>query len=152
MTYALIALVVLIPFVLGYWLLTSRSSGLPEVWLKAGDTRIRAELALSAVAKTQGLSNRDSLEEGRGMLFSFGRSRVQSFWMLNMRFPIDMVWIDKNVVVGVTPDVDPQIGAKMWELRSYQSPAPADEVLELPAGYAAKHGIEQGTRIIVEQE
>jgi uncharacterized protein len=152
MPYLLIGIAVLIPGVIGYWLLHTRAQALPEVWLRVGDTRIRAELAVSLAAKMQGLSNRDELPEGRGMLFSFGNARNQSFWMQGMRFPIDIVWINQGVVVGITPDVDPQQGAQLWELKTYSSPGPADEVLELPAGYAKKQGINEGVRVVIEEE
>lgn len=154
MAYAFIPLLValVLGLGLGYLFLARRSSGLPEVWVAAGDARIRTELAVGVIAKARGLSNRDELPDGRGMLFSFGRAGEHSFWMRGMRFPIDIVWIRDGAVVGVTPDIDPQRGVALWELRMYRPPEPADEVLELPAGYAAAHGIAAGTRILVEEE
>lgn len=148
--YALALVVLAVPVLIGIRLLTTRSSGLPEVWIRAGDARIRTELAIGVLAKARGLSYRDELEEGRGMMFPFGGASARSFWMLGMRFPIDIVWIREGLVIGIASDVQPQQGSPSWQLRTYESPGPADDVLELPAGYAAAHGIAEGSRVIVE--
>lgn len=147
MLYAAItlAVVLVLALTLAYALLARRAQGLPEAWLSAGDARVRVEIAASALDRARGLSYRDELPDGRGMLFTFGRAQRHSFWMKGMRFPIDIVWIRDGAVVDVTADVPPAEGA--IDLRTYVPVVPADEVLELPAGYAAAHGIEPGTRI-----
>lgn len=138
---------------LAYVILARRSYGLPETWASfGGDTRIRVEIAASALARARGLSYRDSLEEGRGMLFTFGSAQRHSFWMKGMRFPIDIVWLRDGEVVDVTHDIDPQVGASLMQLKSYSPLLPADDVLELPAGYAKAHGIAVGSRIRLSEE
>lgn len=139
------AIALVLALTLAYVLLARRTQGLPEVWAAAGDARIRVEIAASALARARGLSYRDELPDGRGMLFAFGRAQRHAFWMKGMRFPIDIVWIREGEVVDVTPEVPPAEGA--IDLRTYTPIVPADEVLELPAGYAEAHGIVPGTRI-----
>jgi len=108
-----------------------------------GNGTVRAELADSTGERDEGLSGRPSLSDGEGMLFVFGNRAPRSFWMKGMRFPIDIVWIDRDRVTGVTRHVPvPQNG-----LPTYESPGPARDVLEVPAGWAARHGVGRGDRV-----
>lgn len=149
---ALVGIAVALTLILSYVYLANRSnSGLPKVQVQIGGAQVEAELALGTVARARGLSGRESLPEGKGMLFSFGSAGYHSFWMHRMQFPIDIVWLRDGVVIGVTPNVDPQVGAQVWELDTYSPPEPAEEVLEVPAGYAARNGIAPGSRVIVQR-
>ena len=154
MNYALLLPVLAFVVMLGiaYLVLARRASGLPEVTVSFGETRVRAELAVGMVDRARGLSYRDELPEGSGMLFLMGRASRTSFWMQGMRFPIDIVWLREGAVVDVTPEVAPQDGVVANLLRTYAPQEPADEVLELPAGYAAAHGIVIGSRMIVTKD
>ena len=151
MTYGILSILVATTLLalLGYLALSRRSSGLPEVTVSFGDTQIRAEIAGSALARARGLSYRDELPDGRGMLFTFGTASRHSFWMKDMNFPIDIVWLRNDSVVDITPNVDPQRGSIMALLKTYSPKTAADDVLELPAGYAAAHNIVVGSRMVV---
>lgn len=149
---ALIGIAIVLALILSYVYLANRSnSGLPRVQVTIGSAHVDAELALGAVSRARGLSGRESLAIGEGMLFSFGSAGYHSFWMHGMQFPIDIVWMRDGLVVGVTPNVDPQIGAQVWQLDTYAPPEPAEEVLEVPAGYAAANGIVPGARVVVQR-
>jgi uncharacterized membrane protein (UPF0127 family) len=75
------------------------------------------------------------------MLFVFSEVATRGFWMRNMSFPIDIVWIDKNKnVIGILEDVDPDTYPNI-----FFPPSPVKYVLELNAGYADKNGIASGT-------
>ena len=80
------------------------------------------------------------------MLFVFAPRTASSFWMLRMRFPIDIVWISEGcAVVDITveaPAPDPDTPTS--DLPTYSSSSPAGYVLEINAGKAAEHGIEIG--------
>lgn len=151
-----IALSTLISFVLIFgifWLvLARRSSGLPEVWTSFSDTRIRSEIAASTLDKARGLAYRASLEDGRGMLFEMNVARRHSFWMQGMRFPIDIIWLRDGVVVDISSQVAPEPGVVTNLLRTYSPRVPADQVLEVPSGYAATHNIVEGSRMLVTTE
>ena len=57
-----------------------------------------------------GLMFRESLDEGRGMLFTLGReSRSEaSIWMLNMKFSIDILWLDRDgKVIDIKENASP---------------------------------------------
>lgn len=130
-------------------LLHRRSDGLPELRGRLGDASLVLEHAASPLARARGLSYRDDLPEGRGMLFSFGTAQRHSFWMKGMRFPIDIVWLREGEVVDVTADVPPPADASILDLKTYMPVVPADQVVELPAGYAAAHRIVPGARLIL---
>jgi uncharacterized membrane protein (UPF0127 family) len=59
--------------------------------------------------KARGLSNRESINSDAGMLFVFEKPSVENcFWMKDMRFSIDMVWLnEQKEVVTVVENVSP---------------------------------------------
>jgi uncharacterized membrane protein (UPF0127 family) len=63
-----------------------------------------------------------------------------------VRFPIDIIWIERGRVAGIERDVPVPQG----DLPLYSSDRPADRVLEVPAGWAARHGVRAGARVSVE--
>ena len=112
-----------------------------ETLIHAPNGFIKAELATSSEQLETGLSGRQSLDPGSGMLFVFPVMASRGFWMRNMSFPIDIVWIGKDkIVVGVTKDVDPKSYPNI-----FFPPQPVKYVLELNAGYAEENGIASGT-------
>ena len=110
----------------------SANTGLLKKIISIGGTDLHVEIARTRKEKTTGLSHRTSLRESRGMLFIFENEGIHSFWMKNMHFPIDIIWINANKRVvhiehEITPETYPQ---------SFASSVPAQYVLEVPAGYA----------------
>lgn len=71
---------------------------------------ITVEVVDTSKARTQGLSGRSGLSDGEGMLFEFDNANTSNcFWMKDMQFSIDMVWMNENrEVVTVTPNVTPE--------------------------------------------
>ncbi len=81
--------------------------------LTIGETQFEYELADTPEARQQGLSGRDSLESGSAMLFNFGKNDKHCIWMKDMRFAIDIIWLDdeqrivhteENVTQDTYPD------------------------------------------------
>lgn len=83
------------------------------------------------------------------MLFPFGSGGIQNFWMKDMNFPIDIVWISEGKVAGFVRDAEPQPGAPLWKLTIYTSPDNVDQVLEVPAGTVAKDGLKMGDSVLL---
>lgn len=112
-----------------------------------GGKVVYIERAISADAKQKGLSNRDSLGENSGMLFEFATKEQYTFWMKEMRFPIDIIWIDGSRVVAL--DEQAQIPSEGSEdsLKRYYAPQKVNRVLEIPAGSAKKWGISVNSRL-----
>jgi uncharacterized membrane protein (UPF0127 family) len=121
---------------------------LPIIDLRYDGGTLRVEVATTPDDRAQGLGGRDALEEGAGMLFDLGASRVPGFWMKDMRFPIDMVWIDEDkTIVGVALDVQPQPGVADSELRRYSPESAVRYVLEINAGASLELGLAAGDRV-----
>jgi uncharacterized protein len=108
---------------------------------------VTAEVADDEASRQRGLSGRDSLDPDSGMLFLLPGDSP-SFWMKGMRFPIDIVWIKGARVVDVTAGVPPPAGTNA-ALATYSPDRPADRVLEVNAGWAARHGVGRGDRVRV---
>lgn len=115
-----------------------------KVFLPDG-TPITAELAVTPAERAQGLMFRDRLDADQGMLFVFDREGLDSFWMLNMRFAIDILWLDKDKrVVHIEAAVPP---CPREPCPSYPTPCPALYVIELQSGCSAAHKIKLGDRL-----
>lgn len=95
---------------------------------------LRVEVERSDRAKAKGLSGRRKLVNGRGMLFLFETPGTYEFWMKDMRFAIDIIWIAKGEIVdisrGVKPPNDGEVPVRVTPR------VPADTVLEVEAGVA----------------
>lgn len=108
------------------------------------------EVASTGVEQARGLSYRSALGDGDGMLFLFGTGSVQTFWMKDMNFPLDMIWISGDTVDGFAQDVPaPAPGTQLWQLPLYASPDNTDKVLEVNAGTVAKYNIKVGDSVII---
>lgn len=114
---------------------------LPAIQLK-GQT-VRVSVADTETERQQGLSGRTGLATDEGMLFVFPQDGEHAFWMKDMRFSIDILWISASgEVVYMAENVSPGTYPK-----SFRSDVPARYVLELPAGYAEAHAVEIGDRV-----
>ncbi len=111
---------------------------------------VRVELAQTAAERTRGLGGHAPLGADEGMLFVFPAAGRHSFWMKGMTFALDIIWIRDGQVVYVVADVPPpQPGTPDSELPIYTPPAAANYVLEVPAGFAARWGIQAGSRVVL---
>jgi len=106
-------------------------------------------LAKSAQEKEIGLSEKTSLPQDTGMLFSFGQSDYYSFWMKNMKIPIDMIYINKNKIVTIYENLQPP-KSKDESLPILKPSEPSDTVLEINAGLAQKYGFKKGDAVKLE--
>ena len=98
------------------------------------------EVAATVQSRELGLGNRTSLPADHGMLFVFSHVAPECFWMKDMHFPLDMIWVssDKKVVhieQNVAPSTYPN---------SFCPVTPAKYVIELNAGTAATADIRNG--------
>lgn len=114
--------------------------------LKIGEAVLQIEIADSPAARAQGLSGRKNLSENAGMLFVFEQSGYYNFWMPDMKFSLDIIWIDEeNTIIGFAENAPPLIDKKNVVL--YQPPSPVKYALEVNAGFVAKHNIVVGQKI-----
>jgi hypothetical protein len=105
----------------------------------------RAEVADTAAKQTQGLSGRAALAPDQAMYFPMARPDRWAFWMKDMRFPLDIVWIQGGKVLGVAADLPPPNSGELP--RTVVPEGPADAVLEINANQAAQSGIVPGVDV-----
>lgn len=118
--------------------------------LSIDSATFNVEIASTSLEQTRGLSFRPSLAPNAGMLFIFSAGSVQTFWMKDMNFPLDMIWISGNIVDGFAQNVPaPGPGTQLWELPIYASPPNTDKVLEVNAGTVAKYNIKMGDTVTI---
>jgi uncharacterized membrane protein (UPF0127 family) len=72
-------------------------AGLKIATIYVGERPFNIEIAETYDQQSLGLGGRDELKPNTGMFFVFPSPSVQSFWMKDMKFPIDIVWIDQTV-------------------------------------------------------
>ena len=140
-----IGLLVIGTLVLAFVLLSRATPTPPDgsrtIWFK--DTPITIEVVNTEADRERGLGGRTSLPPNHGMFFVFNHDDRHSFWMKDMRFAIDILWLDQNlVVVDIKRDATPESYPA-----SFPSGAPARYVLELPAGFSRDYGIAVGDRL-----
>ena len=98
----------------------------------------RCSIADKPWGRMRGLLGRSSLDPGEGLLLK----PCGSVHMFFMRFPIDVVFLDRELaVVGVVP------GLRPWRMAGRRG---AKAALELPAGETARRRIEPGERLRLE--
>ncbi len=110
--------------------------------ITVGTTSVIVEVADTPPKQTKGLSRRDMLAQGHGMLFVYSEKAERYFWMKDMRFPLDVLWIADDVVIGMQQNIlyEPVQG----QIVRFQSLKPADRVLEVNAGWIAENGVKIG--------
>ena len=99
--------------------------------------------------RSVGLSRFDSLNTNDGMLFTFDQENIKPpFWMKDMKFPIDIIWINDNIIIQIDKDVQPaQEGTPESELLLYLPEEPVDYVLEVNAGHTERNNINVGDEV-----
>lgn len=112
------------------------------------DVTIEADLANNDKLRSRGLSGRKSLGENQGMLFIFSNYSTRSFWMKDMNFGLDFLWINDNRIVDISENVKPpEKNAGLNRIPRIRTNKPVNAVLEVNAGFVKKHGINVGDRV-----
>jgi uncharacterized protein len=108
-----------------------------------GGVNLITSLSTTPDAQSKGLAIRDSLNENEGMLFIFETPQKYSFWMKDMKFPIDIIWINQDgKIVHIEKDLPPCVF-----LLPCPSYAPKDDslyVLEVVSNFTNKFNINVG--------
>jgi uncharacterized protein len=119
----------------------------PSVLIETPNGAVLVELANTLAARSAGLSNRQRLEGIEGLLLKWDTPGRHPIWMADMRFPLDLAWIDASGrILAVLANVPPCPGqpCQMYEPGRTER---AVAVLELRAGAAANYGIAVDTTV-----
>jgi uncharacterized protein len=107
--------------------------------MDVGGARVVLDVAATQTQQALGLSGRSSLDKDAGMYFPFAESGRPGFWMKDMNFPLDFIYVNGGKVVEIKGNVQPSV-----------MPVPffpsedVDGVLEVNAGWAETNHIEVG--------
>jgi len=143
----------LVLFLLAFWLLGCRSKTTPldalrtrEVRLPGGQV-IRAESAVDTRDVLRGLAFRDSLPEDHGLLYFHARSGYYGYWMYQVNFPLDMIWMDDNHTIVEIVENAPPCKTAASKCPHFGGQHLAHYGLEINAGSVRKYHLQVGQTI-----
>lgn len=102
-----------------------------KISIAISDKKYNVELAETDTEKEEGLQNRQELKQDEGMLFIFGENEPVSFWMKNTAIPLDIIFIDDELIVT----------------KVYQGQPNSEEFLEGEATYVLEVNQNSGIKI-----
>lgn len=106
---------------------------------------LEVEVANTKASRELGLSGRKKMTDSEGFLYVFDKPGRYGFWMKDMTFPLDIIWINQNgVVVDIEREVTPE---SYLEKKTFINQSEATYVLEINAGMAAKFGLYLGSKV-----
>ena len=122
-------------------------------------TVVTLEVAATEAERARGLMFRETLGEREGMIFVFSRPGFYPFWMQNCRIPLDILWLDdafrivsmaESVPPCRMPGCEPPCASSRCPSYAPDRGAAARYVVEVAAGFAARHALATGQRVTVE--
>ena len=117
-----------------------RPEGARIVEIKIGRGFIQAEVADTDALRTKGLSGRQTLEPGYGMLFVFDEPQAVRFWMKDTLVPLSIAFIKEDGTIVQIEDMQPN------DLRIVQSREPVKYALEVRQGWFKERGLGPGIK------
>ena len=123
----------------------------PRGTILIDDIALEVQIADSEPRRVRGLMFQDQLPYDQGMIFVFDEPGLYSLWMLNMQFPLDMIWFDHNGnIVHIEKNVPPCKTA--LEITACQSVVPDNEalyVLEVTFGFIDQNNITKDSKLTI---
>lgn len=104
-------------------------------------------LAKSPRQRIKGLSGIWGMKANQGMLFIFDEAVKPVFWMKEMNFPLDFIWIKDNRVVELSENI-PAPTNKNLKIPQVQPKTEIDKVIEVNAGFIQKNQLKIGDQFI----
>lgn len=119
-----------------------------RVPIQVGTASATVEVVKTEASIVLGLSGRDEIGSD-GMLFMMPTPQIQTFWMKDMKFDLDMIWLRDNQVVDISYQVPkPKPNTPLSALPLIKPKVPADMVLEVVAGQAQNWGVKVGDTLV----
>lgn len=143
--YIFVSIVAAIAILVAAVLLVNRVIRTDYKHAKIGDATYMLEVADTQDKQQNGLSGRDGLSANTGMLFDFKRDGDWRMWMLQMRFAIDIAWLNSDgKIIYIKHSAQP---AEFPE--KYYADRPSRFVIEVAAGTFKQHGIAAGDTVSI---
>jgi uncharacterized membrane protein (UPF0127 family) len=116
-----------------------------KVNITVNNFNLTAAIAVTPEEQSKGLSIKEDLQENEGMIFPYKEPKVLAFWMKDMKFPIDILWLDSDKrVVHIEKNLQPC--NPFLPCPSFSPDTKAQYVLETVAGLSDRKGIKIGTQ------
>lgn len=120
-----------------------------RVQIKINDQVILADVARTEKARQIGLSNRLELNVNEGLLFVFDEPGKYGFWMKGMQFPIDIIWVKDDRIVGLKERIPAEPGVSDSDLKIYTPPEDIDKVIEVSSGRIRLFRAQIGDQVLI---
>ncbi len=115
-----------------------------EIVAEINNHKFTIEIADEPREQSKGLGNREKLCDNCGMLFLFDKPGRYAFWMKDMKFPLDFVWIAGDKIININKNIAPDYSETL------KPKILVDKVLEVNAGVCEKYKIEIGDEIKID--
>lgn len=112
--------------------------------IRINNIELQIEVVRTPQAQIIGLSGRSELCQNCGMLFDFPDYRTRNFWMKDMNFPLDIIWIKDDYIVNISANVPLFTNG---QITSVQSGEAVNKVLEVNANWAENNNVKIGDNI-----
>lgn len=122
----------------------------PRGTIKIDNKILDVQIAETDAQKVRGLMFQDRLPDDQGMIFVFSQEQVVPIWMLNMQFPLDIIWFDADGnVVHIEKNVPPCKSALETATCTVQNAdgKKAKYVLEVTGGFTDKFNITESSKM-----
>lgn len=143
---------VIVFFLVGFFLIHNFSQdSIPQTpnnikYVEIGGQKIKVDLALTNAEQMQGLSGRENLWPNTGMLFVFDKPDKYPFWMPNMNFSIDIIWITEDMKIDyIKKDALPELYPETYG--PGMNDGNATYVLEIMNGFADTNNLQVGDSV-----
>ena len=135
--------VIIAVFFIVFWVNGSNRDFVDEKYdtaIKVGEHEIIVEVVDDEEERSRGLGGRKNLPGNSGMLFVFEIPAKYSFWMKDMLFSLDIIWIDENKkIIAISENILPETYPA-----SFSPSEPVKYVLEVNAGWAERNEVGGG--------
>ncbi len=109
---AIASLLILFILLFG-WAVTVKAPTASRLSIK--NHKFNYKVADTPAEQAKGLGGRDNLPTDQAMLFQFQNPSRQCFWMKDMRFSIDIIWLNtEKKVVHIEPNLSPDSFPKSY--------------------------------------
>lgn len=120
-------------------------NSLSKAIINIGGNHLTASVADTELSRKNGLSNIHSIGPDEAKVFVFDKEDYHSFWMKDMNFPLDIIWVNnQNTVVDIRENIAPETYPD-----TFKPAYPASKTIEVNAGWVEEHNIKVGDTIML---
>lgn len=125
------------------------SENIKVVDAKIGGKVFKLEVADNNQLRSKGLSGRQTMAKNKGMIFKFEQKGIYNFWMKDMNFPLDFIWLDNNIIVDLSKNIPNPSDNQPENIRTIIPEAAVNSVIEVNAGIIDELKLNKGDTILL---